>query len=87
MVLEYVRPVIRHKASSELVSIPEPSATSIACISVFHGGHVSVLADLLVDKFGYNLSLYREHRRLRDAGINLSRATLTYWVQRAIGFA
>ncbi len=79
VVLEYVRPVIRHKASSELVSVPAPTAVFDGCMA-----DVSVLAGLLVDKFVYHLPLYRQHRRLKDAGITLSRATLTYWVQRAI---
>jgi len=45
---------------------------------------VSVLAGLLVDKFVYHLPLYRQHQRLADAGITLSRTTLTSYVQRAI---
>ena len=79
VVLEYVRPVIRHKASCELVTVPAPLAIFDGCMA-----DVSVLAGLLVDKFVYHLPLYRQHRRLQDAGITLSRATLTYWVQRTI---
>ncbi len=41
-----------------------------------------VLPRLLVDKFVYHLPLYRQHQRIKDAGITLSRSTLTYWVQR-----
>jgi len=54
---------------------------------VFEGAlaDVSLLAGLLVDKFAYHLPLYRQHQRLRDAGITLSRATLTAYVQRSIG--
>ena len=37
-----------------------------------------------MDKFIYHLPLYRQHQRLKDAGITLSRSTLTYWVQRSI---
>ena len=42
------------------------------------------LAGMLVDKFAYHLPLYRQHQRLRDAGIALSRSTLVYWTSRAI---
>jgi hypothetical protein len=45
---------------------------------------VSVLAGLLVDKFVYHLPLYRQHQRLKDAGITVSRSTLTQWVQKTI---
>jgi transposase len=43
---------------------------------------VSVLAGLLIDKFVYHLPLYRQPQRLFQAGIRLSRATLTHWVHR-----
>ena len=43
---------------------------------------VSVLDGLLVDKLRYHLPLYRQHQRLAAAGIRLSRATLTQWMQR-----
>ena len=46
---------------------------------------VSLLAGILVDKFAYHLPLYRQHQRLKDAGITLSRSTLTNYTQRAIG--
>ena len=80
VVLEYRRPVLRHKPSANLMEVPAPSA-------VFEGSlaDVSLLAGLLVDKFCYHLPLYRQHQRLKDAGITLSRATLTHYVQRAIG--
>lgn len=79
VVLEYHRPLIRNKASSALMEVPAPSA-------VFEGSlaDVSFIAGLLVDKFCYHLPLYRQHQRLRDAGITLSRATLTNYTQRAI---
>jgi len=79
VVLEYHRPVIRHKAAATLMEVPAPSA-------VFEGSlaDVSLLAGLLVDKFCYHLPLYRQHQRLRDAGITLSRTTLTHYTQRAI---
>jgi len=79
VVLEYRRPVLRHKPSASLREVPPPSA-------VFEGSlaDVSLLAGLLVDKFCYHLPLYRQHQRLKDAGITLSRGTLTHYTQRAI---
>jgi hypothetical protein len=47
-------------------------------------GMVPVLAGVLVDKFCYHMPLYRKHQRLADAGITLSRATLTRRVQQTI---
>ena len=79
VVLEYRRPVLRHKPSAHLLEVPAPSA-------VFEGSlaDVSLLAGLLVDKFCYHLPLYRQHQRLADAGITLCRSTLTHYVQRSI---
>jgi len=79
VVLEYRRPVLRHKPSASLVEVPAPAA-------VFEGSlaDVSLLAGILVDKFCYHLPLYRQHQRLADAGITLSRSTLTNYVQRSI---
>ena len=45
---------------------------------------VSVLAGLLTDKAVYHLPLYRQHQRIADAGITLSRTTLTNWTGQAI---
>jgi len=80
VVLEYRRPVIRPRDIATLIEVPAPSA-------IFEGSlaDVSLLAGLLVDKFVYHLPLYRQHQRLRDAGITLSRATLTHYVRRSIG--
>ena len=79
VVLEYRRPVIRAKDSATLMEVPAPSA-------IFEGGlaDVSLLAGLLIDKFCYHLPLYRQHQRLADAGITLSRSTLTHYVQRSV---
>jgi VanZ family protein len=45
---------------------------------------VSFLAGMLVDKFLYHLPLYRQHQRLQQSGITLSRSTLTNLTSRAI---
>jgi hypothetical protein len=45
---------------------------------------VSFLAGLLIDKFRYHLPLYRQHQRLLDSGIQVSRQTLTNLVHRTV---
>ena len=80
VVLEYRRPVIRDKRRCTLMEVPAPSAVFDNSLA-----DVSLLAGVLVDKFLYHLPLYRQHQRLADAGITLSRATLTNYVRRAIG--
>ena len=80
VVLEYRRPVIRDKRRSTLMEVPAPSAVFDNSLA-----DVSLLAGILIDKFLYHLPLYRQHQRLGDAGITLSRGTLTNYVQRAIG--
>ncbi len=77
-VLEYRCPVI--KVSADAV----PQAAS-APATLFDGSlaDVSFIAGMLVDKFCYHLPLYRQHQRLLQAGIPLSRTTLTQQVARA----
>jgi transposase len=77
VILKYVRPVVKLKASQALVSSPAPPA-----VLEKSWADVSVLAGLLVEKLRYHLPLYRQHQRLAAAGIRLSRATLTHWVHR-----
>ena len=36
------------------------------------------------DKFRYHLPLYRQHQRMKAAGVDVSRASLTNWTLRAI---
>ena len=79
VVLEYRRPVVKHKPSQTLTTVAAPTAVFDNSLA-----DVSLLAGLLVDKFVYHLPLYRQHQRLKDAGIQLSRSTLTYYVQRSI---
>jgi transposase len=78
VILKYRRPVIKRKDTEVLSCPPAPPA-------VFEKGfpEVSLVANLLIDKFVYHLPLYRQHQRLQQAGIRLSRSTLTHWVQRA----
>jgi transposase len=78
VILKYRRPLTKRK-DTEALSCP------LAPPAVFEKSFadVSVLAGLLLDKFFYHLPLYRQHQRLQQAGIRLSRSTLTQWVQRA----
>lgn len=79
VVLEYRRPVVKHKPSQTLSTTAAPTAVFDQSLA-----DVSLLAGMLVDKFVYHLPLYRQHQRLQDGGITLSRTTLTHYVQRAI---
>jgi transposase len=78
VILKYRRPVIKRKDTQALSCPPAPPA-------VFEKSFpdVSLVAGLLIEKFVYHLPLYRQQQRLQQAGIRLSRGTLTQWVQRA----
>ena len=80
IVLKYVRPLIKILATQALHCSPAP-------VGVLEGSRaeVSFAAGLLVDKFAYHLPLYRQHRRLEDQGIKVSRPWLTQIAQRTIG--
>lgn len=77
VVLKYVRKVRKHKESGAISCPPAPAG-------VLERSHadVSFLAGLVVDKFQYHLPLYRQHQRLADAGIEVSRGWLTQLVHR-----
>jgi len=79
VVLAYRRPVLRHKQRASLCTPAAPA-------NVLEGSlaDVSFLAGMLVDKFAYHQPLYRQHQRLRDAGITLSRTSLTQLTARVI---
>ncbi len=79
VVLEYHRPVVKHKPTQRLSTPPLPTPVFDKSLA-----DVSLLAGLLVDKFVYHLPLYRQHQRMTQSGITLSRTSLTYWVQRSI---
>ncbi len=79
VILEYIRPV--YKLLDDLRIVTTPAPANVLEKSVVD---VSFLAGMLVDKFCYHLPLYRQHQRLMQAGIELSRSSLTYWASRAI---
>jgi transposase len=77
VVLKYVRQQIKRRDTQTLHCAPAPSG-------VLEGSRadVSLVAGLLVDKFVYHLPLYRQHQRMADAGITVSRPWLTQLVQQ-----
>lgn len=79
VVLEYRRPVIKRKGAEQPEPCPAPANVLDRSIA-----DVSLLVGLLVDKFQYHLPLYRQHQRITQAGIQISRATLTNLSKRAI---
>jgi transposase len=79
VVLEYRRPVVRHRPTQTLTTAAAPSGIFDRSIA-----DVSLLAGMLIDKFAFHLPLYRQHQRMALAGITLSRATVTGLVKRTI---
>lgn len=80
VVLKYVRPVVKRRDTEVIHCPPAPP-------SVIEGSRadVSFIAGLLLDKIGYHLPLYRQHQRLTDAGITVSRPWLTQLAQQGAG--
>jgi transposase len=79
VILQYTRPV--YKRLDDLAILTTPAPANVLEKSAVD---VSFLAGMLIDKFCYHLPLYRQHQRLRQAGIELSRSSLTIWAGRAI---
>lgn len=79
VVLKYVRPVIKRLDTQAISCPPAP-------VGVIEGSRadVSFCAGLLIDKFLYHLPLYRQHQRLIDSGIKVSRPWLTQLSQQNI---
>jgi transposase len=78
-VIRYHRPVIKRRDGGQLITVPAP-------LGVLEGSRadVSLCAGLLVDKFVYHQPLYRQHQRMTDAGVRVSRPWLTKLVQQII---
>lgn len=77
VVLKYVRPMIKRLDTQAITCAPAPAG-------VIDGSRadVSLVAGVLLDKMAYHLPLYRQHQRMTDAGINVSRPWLTQLVQQ-----
>lgn len=79
VVLKIERPVFRRKGSEKPITTPAPFNVLDNSLA-----DVSLLAGLLVDKFQFHLPLYRQYQRIQQAGVTVSRSTLTNLVKRAI---
>ena len=79
VILKYVRPVIKRRDTQVLSCPPAP-------VGVIDGSRadVSFIAGMMMDKFAFHLPLYRQHQRLVDAGIDVSRPWLTQVMQAAV---
>lgn len=77
VVLKYVRPQIKRLDTQAISCAPAP-------IGVIEGSRadVSLIAGVLLDKMAYHLPLYRQHQRMIDAGIKVTRPWLTQLVQQ-----
>ena len=76
VILKYVRPVIK-RHDTQILSCPA------APVGVIDGSRadVSFIAGMMLDKFAFHLPLYRQHQRLVDAGIDVSRPCMTQLMQ------
>ena len=45
---------------------------------------ISFIAGMIIDKFAYHRSLYRQHVKLQDSGIIVSRAWITKLMPAAV---
>lgn len=79
VVLKYVRPLIKRRDTQVLSCPPAPT-------SVIDGSRadVSFIAGLLIDKFVYHIPFHRQHQRLAQSGIRVSRPWLTQLGRQAI---
>ncbi len=79
VILKYVRPVIKLRADGAL-------SCSLAPVGVLDGcrADVSFIAGMIIDKFAYHQPLYRQHVKLQDSGINVSRAWITKLMPAAV---
>jgi len=77
-VKRYHRPVIKLKETKEILPVP-----ALPAVLERSFADVTLLAGILEDKFLYYLPLYRQHQRLTNSGITLSRVTLTNYAHRA----
>ena len=79
VILKYVRPVIKRRDTQILSCPPAP-------VGVIDGSRadVSFIAGMMMDKFAFHLPLYRQHQRLLDAGIDVSRPWLTQVMQASV---
>ena len=84
--LDWRHVVIRYRHVTVKIRRTGMLAGAPARESVFKNScaDVSFVAGLIIDKFLWHLPLYRQHRMLADAGITVSRGSLSLWVGRAV---
>jgi transposase len=79
VVIEYHRQVYKLRDEERLVTTPAPANVLDKSVA-----DVSFLAGMLIDKFCFHLPLHRQHQRLLQAGIQVSRSSLSNWTGRSI---
>lgn len=79
VVLKYVRQVIK-RLDTQALSCPAVP------VGIIEGSRadVSFIAGMMLDKCAYHQPLYRQHQRMRDSGINVSRPWLTQLMQSTV---
>jgi transposase len=79
VIIEYTRPVYKILDDQRIATTPAPLNVLEKSVA-----DVSFLTGMLIDKFCYHLPLYRQHQRLMQCGVQLSRSSLSNWAGRAI---
>lgn len=79
VVLKYIQPVVKHKPTQVITTHSAPAGLFDKSLA-----DVSFIVGMLVDKFLYHQPLYRQHLKLGNNGITLSRSTLTNLTHRSI---
>jgi len=79
VVLAYTEIKVKRKSDQTILPVNTPSSVFDKSIV-----DVSFLAGMLVDKCVYHMPLYRQHQKLKHAGIKISRSSLTNWSTRSI---
>jgi transposase len=79
VILKYVRPVIKLRANQTMSCPPAPVGVLDGCRA-----DVSFIAGMIIDKFANHQPLYRQHVKLQDSGIDVSRAWLTKLMPAAV---
>ena len=74
-----IRKTVKIKATKALHTAPAPDAVIDRSYA-----DVSLLSGMIVDKFQYHLPLYRQHQRMANSGVNVSRPNLTKLVHRTL---
>lgn len=79
VVLRYETPVVKCKTTESVTSPAMPAG-------IFEGGiaDVSLAVGMMVEKFLYHMPIYRQHQKMQQNGIVVSRASLNKWLLSGI---